>query len=400
MDIHHTPEQQMLSDGVDRFVREHARFEDWRKLTAAGRPYDEGNWRRMADMGWLALAIPEAHGGFGASAAEIMIVAEGMGRGLLREPFVSTCVLAVRLLARGGTAQQCELFEGIADGSVRIATALAEASGRFHLNHVHTRAAAEGTGYRLSGHKSWVPDASTAQWLIVPARTQGAVDERAGISLFLVPADAAGLQRTDFRAPDHQQISQLQLEGVQLPASALLGPLHGGLALLEEAVDHAIAARLAEACGAMDAVSDMTLDYLKVRKQFGVTIGSFQALQHRMVDMRIACEESRGMLQLARASLDAEPAQRQRAMAAAKARVGQCGLYVGHQAVQLHGGVGTSDELAVSHYLKRLAMIDVAYGNADFQRDRFIALSDAAPGPEAMPAPATQPASAHQEQFA
>ncbi|MGJ7609658.1 MULTISPECIES: acyl-CoA dehydrogenase family protein [unclassified Variovorax] len=388
MHSHYTPEQQMLADGVDRFVREYGRFEQWRKLTAAGTACDDENWRRMADMGWLALAIPEAHGGFGASAAETMIVAEGLGRGLLREPFVSTCVLAVRLLARAGTAEQCKLFEGIADGSVRIATALAEAGGRFRLDSVTTRAVSAGNGFRLSGAKSWVPDASTAHWFIVPARTAHAEGSaNSGLSLFLVPANASGLRRTDFRTPDHQHIGQLQLDGVELPASALLGPLHEGLALLEYAVDHAIAARLAEACGAMDAVSEMTLDYLKVRKQFGTTIGSFQALQHRMVDMSIACEESRSMLQLALDGLEAPPAERQRAIAAAKARVGQCGLYVGYQAVQLHGGVGTSDELAVSHYLKRLTMIDTAYGNADFQRDRFIALTDAA-APAARETPA------------
>ncbi|QHE84472.1 acyl-CoA dehydrogenase family protein [Hydrogenophaga sp. BPS33] len=395
MHNHYTSEQQMLADGVARFVREHGRFEDWRKLTAAGAPFDEANWKRMAEMGWLALAIPEEHGGYGASIAETMIVAEGLGRGLLREPFVSTCVMAVRLLARAGNSTQHGLFEGIADGSGRIATALAESAGRFHLNRVHTRAVPVNGGYRLNGAKAWVPDASSAQWFVVPARTQGTGEARDGISLFLVPADAPGLQRSDFRSPDHQHIGQLQLDGVEVPASALIGPLHAGLALLEDAVDHAIAARLAEACGAMDAVSEMTLEYLKVRKQFGTTIGSFQALQHRMVDMTIACEEARSMLLLAQGSLDAEPAQRQRAIAAAKARVGQCGLYVGHQAVQLHGGVGTSDELAVSHYLKRLSMIDLAFGNADHQRDRFIALSD-----EMAPAQASSTSTARVEQVA
>jgi alkylation response protein AidB-like acyl-CoA dehydrogenase len=396
MHNHYTPEQKMLADGVERFVREHGRFEQWRKLTAAGAAYDEDNWRRMADMGWLALAIPEEHGGFGASAADTMIVAEGIGRGLLREPFVSTSVMAARLLARAGTAEQCKLFEGMADGSVRIAVALGEAAGRFHLNSVRTRAMPSGAGFRLSGEKSWVPDASTAHWLIVPARTRGSEGDASSISLFLVAADSPGLRRTDFRSPDHQHISQLQMDGLDLPESALLGPLHEGLALLEYAVDHAIAARLAEACGAMDAVSEMTLDYLKVRKQFGTTIGSFQALQHRMVDMSIACEESRSMLQLALDGLDAPPAQRRRSIAAAKARIGQCGLYVGYQAVQLHGGVGTSDELAVSHYLKRLAMIDTAYGNADFQRDRFIALSDAVPAAVSQDAAST----VEQEQMA
>lgn len=368
----------MLADSVERFVREHGHFDAWRRLTSAGLAYDEANWRRMADWGWLALLIPEAHGGVGASTAEAMIVGEGMGRGLLREPFVSSCVLAVRLLAQAGSPAQCQLLAGIADGSVRVAVALAEADGRFHLNSVATRATPCGSGFCLSGSKSWVPDGSSAQWLIVPARTQGLEHDTWGISLFLLPVDAVGLQRRDFRSPDHQHISQLLLQGVELSADALIGPLHKGLELLEQAVDHATAVRLAEACGAMDAVCEMTLDYLKVRKQFGSTIGSFQVVQHRMVDMCIACEEARSMLQLALAAL-AEPApERQKSMAAAKARVGQCGLYVGYQAVQLHGGVGTSDELAVSHYLKRLIMIDTAYGNADFQRERYMALSEAA----------------------
>lgn len=377
MHTHYTPEQQMLADGVDRFVREHGRFDQWRKLTAEGAAFDEGNWRRMADLGWLALAVPEEDGGFGATAAETMIVAEGLGRGLLREPYVSTCVLAARMLARAGNTLQRGLLAGIAEGRVRIATALGEEGGRFQMNQVRTRAEHTGTGFSLSGAKSWVPDASSAQWIIVPARTRGPASASDGISLFLVAADAPGLQRTDFRSPDHQHISELKLEGVALAESALLGPLHGGLALLEYGVDHAIAARLAEACGAMETVAAMTLDYLKVRKQFGATIGSFQALQHRMVDMTIACEEARSMLQLVADHMEAAPAERQRAVSAAKARIGQCGYYVGHQAVQLHGGVGTSDELAVSHYLKRLAMIDMSFGNADFHRGRFIALSDA-----------------------
>ncbi len=373
-----TPEQQMLQDGVERFVREHGRFEQWRKLTAQGAPFDEDNWRRMADLGWLALAIPEEDGGFGASVAETMIVTEGIGRGLLREPYVSTCVLAARMIGRAGSAEQRGLLGAIAEGKLRIATALGEAGGRFHLQHVDTRAEATANGFRLNGHKNWGPDAGSAQWLIVPARTAGAVDDTHGISLFLLQADTAGIQHTDFRSPDHSHQSHLRLEGVQLPASALLGTLHEGLALLEYGVDHAIAARLAEACGAMEAVAAMTLDYLKVRKQFGTTIGSFQALQHRMVDTTIACEEARSMLNLVRAHIDGPADARKRAVSAAKTRVGQCGYYVGHQAVQLHGGVGTSDELAVSHYLKRLAMIDLAFGNADFHRDRYIALSDAA----------------------
>ncbi|MDD0838221.1 acyl-CoA dehydrogenase [Curvibacter sp. HBC61] len=389
MHNHHTPEQKMLADGVDRFVREHGRFEHWRKLSAGGAPYDEAHWQQMADMGWLALFIPEAEGGIGAGPAEVAIVAEGLGRGLFRGPYISTCVMAVRLLTQAGQAPQKRLFEGIADGSVRVATALGENGAHFRLDSVQTTAKPSGNGFCLDGFKPWVPDGDTAQWLVIPARTEGPAHQAEGISLFLLPADTPGLHRTDFRSPDHQHISQFELRGVEVPPLALLGPKGQGLALLQDAVDHAITARLAEACGAMDEVCAMTLDYLKVRQQFGTTIGSFQALQHRIVDMRIACEEARSMLQLALDGLETGGVDGQRAVAAAKARVGQCGLYVGYQAVQLHGGVGTSDELAVSHYLKRLSMIDMAFGNADFQRDRFMALTDATlPSPH-LPLPPT-----------
>ena len=366
------PEQRMLKDGVERFVRERCRFEDWRKSVASGLAFDPDNWRRMAELGWLGLGIAEQDGGIGATPAETLLVMEGLGRGLVREPFVGTCVLAMHLVSRGGNALRQELLAGIADGSMLLATALGEPDARFNLNYVNTRARPHAGGFLLSGDKSWVPGASTAQWLIVPARTAGAVDDRRGISLFLVPATTPGLQRTDFRGPDHQHVSRLALTGVRVEASAVIGQLDDGLPLLEHAVDHAIAARLAEACGAMDAVCAMTLDYLKTRKQFGVMIGSFQVLQHRMVDMAIACEEARSMLDLAMQHLDAPAAERRRAVSAAKARIGQCGLYVGHQAVQLHGGIGCSDELAVSHYLKRLAMIEVSYGNSDYHRDQFM----------------------------
>lgn len=370
---HLSSEQQMLQDGVDRIVREYGRFEQWRQSTASAEAFDRKVWQQMADLGWLGLGLAEALGGIGGSPADTALVMEGIGRGLLRQPYVSSCVLSMKLLEASGQDLERALLEGIASGTTLVTTALAEPQARFGLHRVTTRAEPADDGWLLHGEKSWVPDASSADWIIVPARTSGDADDREGISLFLVPAGAPGLQRQDFRSPDHQHLAALHLQRVRVPASARIGPTGGGLVLLEAAVDHAIVARLAEACGAMDAVSAMTLEYIKTRKQFGTTIGSFQSLQHRMVDMMIACEESRSILGTAMQSLGAPEPERRRAVSAAKARVGQCALFVGHQAVQLHGGIGTSDELAVSHYLKRLLMIDLAFGNSDHHLERFAA---------------------------
>lgn len=368
---HLTPEQQMLQDGVERVVREHGRFEQWRQSTARGEAFDRTVWQQMAELGWLGLGLPEDQGGFGGNPADVALVMEGFGRGLLRQPYVSSCVLALRLLSLSTAPAAARLREGLIDGTKLATVAVAETQGRFDLGNVQTLATPLGGAYALSGDKCWVPDAPTADWIIVPARLAGR--EADGIALFLVPADAAGLQRQDLRSPDHQHFSSLRLAQVRLDADALIAAPADGLGALEDAVDHAIVARLAEACGAMDAVSAMTLDYIKTRKQFGTTIGSFQSLQHRMVDMMIACEEARSILGPAVQSLGGAAGARRRAVSAAKTRVGQCGLFVGHQAVQLHGGIGTSDELAVSHYLKRLLMIDLAFGNSDHHLERFAA---------------------------
>jgi len=370
-------EQHMLKDSVERIVREHGQFAQWRLSTASAEPFDRAAWQQMAELGWLGLGLSEAHGGIGGSPADTALIMEGFGRGLLRQPYVSNCVLSLRLLAASAQPAALALLQGVADGTALVTTAVCEAHARFRLDRVRTTATATADGFSLSGDKAWVPDASSADWIIVPARTSGDGSAHGGISLFLVPAGAPGLERQDYRGPDHQHLSTLHLQQVQAPAASVVGPREGGLPLLEEAVDHAIVARLSEACGAMEAVAAMTLDYIKTRRQFGTTIGSFQSLQHRMVDMMIACEESRSILGPALQSLSGTPDERRRAVSAAKTRVGQCGLFVGHQAVQLHGGIGTSDELAVSHYLKRLLMIDLAFGNSDHHLERYAAMAAA-----------------------
>ena len=373
MDFDLTPEQEQLRDSVLRFGREHYDFAIWRRITARHAPFDADNWRRMAELGWLAIGVPEEHGGLGGSAVDTMVVMEGMGRCLCLEPLVGSAVIAPALLQHARPVLRDRLLAEIVAGETMVALAEGEPDGGFDLSWVATTATRDGDGYVLTGAKSQVSDGASAAWFIVPARTSGELDDPHGITLFLVHADAPGLSRTSFRAPDQRHHARLSLDRVTVGADAAIGAIGEGFALLEHAVDLAITARLAEAVGAMDVLRDTTLDYLKTRRQFDAPIGSFQALQHRMVDIAMACEEARSMTYQATMRLGAPRAERRRAISAAKALVGQHGLFVGHQAVQLHGGIGTSDELPVSHYLKRLLMIDLAYGNAAYHRGLFAA---------------------------
>jgi len=366
-----TDEQRMLRESVERFGAQHYLPGARRGLLAHGVPGSRMRWKMMAEFGWLALALPDARGGLGGTSVDVMALMEVFGRHLMLEPYVTSCILAPALLAQGSGGTVGRVLDGIATGDVRVSAALAEPGSGFNLNRVATSVARRAGAFRISGTKSYVEDGADADWFIVPVRTAGAVHERAGISLFLVPHDAPGLRRNGFRGIDYHRHASLQFDAVAVGVDALLGPLDGGLLLLEAAVDRAIAAHLAEAVGSMETLRDMTLAYLKSRRQFGSAIGSFQALQHRMVDIAVACEEARSMTYYATLRLAADPADRRRAVSAAKVRVGQTGLFVGRESVQLHGGVGTSDELMVSHHLKRLMMIDLAYGNADHHRALF-----------------------------
>jgi alkylation response protein AidB-like acyl-CoA dehydrogenase len=306
------------------------------------------------------------------------LLMEQAGRALSREPLVGTGVIAAQLVPFMSEPWRSEFAAAMGRGEAVIALAHGEPKARFDLAHVETRADASVRGFMLHGTKSHVPDGAAADWFIVPARTSGMARDRLGISLFLLPAAAHGLTRRSLRGADYRHNAQLQLNAVAVGEQSMIGEPGQGLVLLERVVDHAIVAGLAEALGMMEALRDLTLEYLKTREQFGVRIGSFQALQHRMVDMEIACEEARAMVWQATASLGADARQRRRAVCAAKTRVGQTSLYVGHQAVQLHGGIGTTDDLIVSHYLKRLLMLESSYGNADFHRQRFLEAAPAA----------------------
>jgi alkylation response protein AidB-like acyl-CoA dehydrogenase len=369
MDFELSSDQSMLADSVDRFGREVWPAADRPRLLAAYGRGEVSNWRQMADLGWLALPLSEAQGGLGGRPSDLMVVAEGLGRHLVPEPFISSCVLAASLLEPSRT----ELLDAVVSGDTKLALAVGDGDSRFNHLSVATTATSQGGGYVLSGVKQFVADGADADHFVVPARTSGAVDALDGISLFLVPRGAPGLGVDRFRATDHHRHARLRLDNVSVGSDALIGEEGGSGMALGQAVKRAIIAHCAEAVGAMDALRDITLEYLKTRRQFGAAIGSFQALQHKMVDIAIACEEARSITFRATLELEAGVLDKGRMASAAKARVGQTGLFVGRQAVQLHGGVGTSDELVVSHYLKRLMMIDMAYGHADHHRARFAA---------------------------
>jgi alkylation response protein AidB-like acyl-CoA dehydrogenase len=368
MDFDLSEEQQMLADSVARFGEEHYAFAAWRARALKEEGAGRERWRRMAELGWLALTVPEADGGVGGGPTDTIVLMEGIGRHLMLEPYVGSCVIAPALLAHADPERRAALMEAIVAGETVVALADAEPTGRFDSSFIQTRAERQDEGYVLTGEKSHALDGGEADWFIVPARTSGDADDPGGVTLFLVPKGAPGLTVSASRAIDHRRNASLHLDAVKVSASDRIGAVGGGFPLMEHALNLAICARLAEAVGAMTAAYDRTLQYIRTRHQFGKPIGSFQVLQHRAVDMARACEEARSMAYLATLSLNAEPAERRRIIAAAKARVGQTSLFVGRQAVQLHGGIGFSDELDISHYLKRLIMIDMAFGNADHHK--------------------------------
>ena len=373
MDFRYTEEQLALQETLQRFIERDYGFEHRRALAATETGFSAEAWAQFAELGLLALPLPADYGGLGGNAVDVMAVMELFGRGLLLEPYVSTVVLCGGIIAAGADeALKGSLLPRVASGTLKLALGALEPGGRYSLAHVATRAVRDGDGWRLSGGKSVVLDAPAADLLLVSARSGGAADDAQGIGLFLVPRTAAGLRLTPYATQSGGRAADLELSSVRVEADAVVGEPGAALALIERGVDAALAALCGEASGIVAALNEATLGYLKSRKQFGVPIGMFQALQHRMADMYVAGEQIRSMAILAATHADAaDAAARARACAAAKAYIGAAARFVGQQAVQLHGAMGVVDELIVSHYFKRLTMIDMTYGDADFQLARF-----------------------------
>jgi len=368
MDFNLTDEQQMLRESASRFVREQYGFEA-RQRWAAEAGWSPASWKQYAELGWLGLAIPEEFGGLGCGFVETALVAEELGRGMVLEPYIACAVLAARLIERGDApgfaAQRQALLAGMAEGSAIVLLANSEAASRFELDWVDTRARRHGDGWLLDGAKLLVAGAPTATHFIVSARI-----DREGMALFLVPREAVQLRV--YPLIDGTQGADLELRELLLPADALLAQPGRAEALLEEAQDRAALAQVAEGLGCMEAVLELASEYLKTRQQFGQPIGRFQALQHRMAEMFVEVQETRSILYRGIAHLEAAPAARRVAVSAAKVMLGSAGRFVGGQGIQLHGGIGMTDEYQVGHYYKRLLTLEKMYGDSDWHLDRMV----------------------------
>jgi len=376
MNFDFTEEQVMLRDSVARFIQDDYSFDTRRAIAASPAGMSRDNWNTFAELGWLSVPFAEEHGGFGGGPVDLMVMMEEFGRGLVLEPYFPTVVLFGGLLRIAGSAdQQARYVPAIVEGRLLGAFAYLERQSRYELADVKTRATASGDGFVINGEKVVVSNGANADTLIVAARSAGEQCDRHGISLFIVPADAPGVVRSDYRMMDGQRVANIRLTDVAVGSEALLGELHGGYPIIDRLVLEAIVALSAEALGAMAELNRKTLEYAKTREQFGVAIGSFQALQHRMVDTFMAYEQVKSMLYRAVCALDAGGNDLRREVHALKVMVHRNGKHIFEEAIQLHGGMGLTDELDIGHYAKRLMMINATFGDSDYHQAQFGALS-------------------------
>ena len=346
MDFNFTEEQTMIRDSLSRLIREQYDFDTRRKVVASKEGWRPAMWAQFAELGLLAAPSSEEDGGLGGGPIDAMVVMEEFGKGLVVEPFLQTVVIAGGFLKTGTDAQKQEHIAALVSGERVFAFAYAEPKGRYNLADLETTASKDGSGWKISGHKAVVIGAPWASHLIVTARTSGG-----------------------------RRASEVYFDNVTVGADAVIGDPSDSLGLVENVTDQAIAALCAEACGAMKVANAQTVDYSKTRKQFGTPIGKFQVLQHRMADMFIEHEQSISMTYIATLKLDEDEVTRKKAASAAKVRIGQAGRFVGQQSIQIHGGMGMTDELAIGHYFKRLTMIDSEFGNVDHHLKRYTELS-------------------------
>lgn len=374
MNFQPTDDRRMLADLLARYVAEQYPIATRHAIAASGEGYSREQWQQFAELGVIGALFTEQQGGFGGAGFDIAVVFEALGRGLVLEPFLASAMLAGSAVAHAGGTTWHDTLASLIDGS-RVATlAHQEPQSRYDLQDVQTLAQRTGHGYVISGRKAVVPLAGAVDLLVVSARTSGEATDAEGISLFVLPADGAGVRVRSYPNIDGTHAGEVVLQEVRVPASALLGEEGKGLATLEHAVGRGILALCAEALGAMDAAKAQTIEYLQTRKQFGKPIGSFQALQHRMADVLLEIEQARSAVINAAAALDADRVTRERALSAAKFSIGRIGTLVAEECIQLHGGIGMTWELPLPHYAKRLVMIDHQLGDEDHHLARYIAL--------------------------
>jgi alkylation response protein AidB-like acyl-CoA dehydrogenase len=376
MDFSISEEQSMLANSVSKFMENDYDFEQRQKIAESDNGYSLELWQTFAELGWTAVPFAEDDGGLGGGPVELMLMMEQFGRGLLVEPYLANVVLAGGILRRSAdVGQKSQWLAPLIEGNLQAALAFAEPQGRFNIADIKTTAKSNGKGFVLNGAKTCVLNGGNAEIIIIPARTSGEQAADDGITLFAIPANSAGIERRSYQTVDAQQAADITLSDVKVEAGAILGEIGEGYKTLQDVVDEATLAVCAEAVGIMRTMHEKTVEYSKNRVQFGVPIGSFQALQHRMVESLMACEQSLSLLMWSVMLNTADSEEKRQAISAMKYQIGTAGINVAREAVQIHGGMGVTWELDISHYFKRMTAIDLLFGNADYHLDRYVQLS-------------------------
>ncbi len=377
MNFDFTEEQTMIKDSVSRFVRDEYDFDTRRTIVESDEGISRKFWSMFAELGWLSVPFAEEYGGFGGTVEDIAAVMEELGKGIVVEPYASTVVVFGGLLAASdNSALKAEVIPSIIDGSCMGSLASTEAQSRYEMSDVATTATASDGGYKINGEKTVVANGGTANKFIVTARHAGDQFDRAGISLFLVDASAPGVEVKSYKMMDGQSAATVTFKDVMVPASQLLNAAGEGMDLIDQVMPQILMGLSAEALGIMSTLNTATVEYTKVRQQFDTPISSFQVLQHRMVDTFMACEQTKSMLYrgLCQAGED-DSAALLKTVHALKATVARYGRLIGEEAIQIHGGIGMTDELNIGHFVKRLMMINVTFGDGDYHQKKFNQLS-------------------------
>lgn len=374
MNFNLSAEQQIIQDSVARFVQEQYTLEARQQWSREKHGFHAENWARMAELGWLGVSLPEAHGGFGGNQIDTMLLFEQFGRGLILEPYFASITLGARALLLGDNEQQiADLLPHVLAGNLILALGYAEEQAGYDLDNVVTQARVEGDNYILNGRKSMVQNGAAADKIIVSARTSGGQTDRAGITLFLIDKDTPGVRITGFPTVDGLQAAEVEMDNATLSTAQVVGAPDAGFEILQQVAIDGILALAAEAVGAMEVLYKDTVAYTQEREQFDHPLSDFQVLQHRLVDMFMEYEQCKSLLYRATLEVVQGGTQAQRTVHALKAMIGKSGISIGESAVQTHGGMGMTEELRIGHYFKRLLVIDAQFGNADYHLQEFAA---------------------------
>ncbi|MAG46355.1 MAG: pimeloyl-CoA dehydrogenase small subunit [Gammaproteobacteria bacterium] len=375
MNFELSEEQKMIQQSVERFVQENYDLTNRVKISSEDPGYSQDYWTAMAELGWLGLAFSEEDGGFGGNQIDTLVLMEQFGKGLVLEPFLANIVLGGGAIKRGGTpAIKESVLPNLIEGNLQVTLAYAEEQSRFDIEDVATAAREDGNNFIINGKKSMVLNAESADKIVVVARTNGSQVDEDGISLFLVDATSAGIERENFPTVDGLRASEITFTDVEVSSDNLIGEKDKGFSILQAVVNDAILALSAEAVGAMEVLYKDTVEYTQQREQFDHPLSDFQVLQHRMVDMFMEYEQCKSLLLRATMETVQDPILAQRTVHALKHLIGKSGIFVGESAVQLHGGMGVTEELRIGHFFKRLLVIDSQFGNSDFHLDKFTSL--------------------------